>query len=91
MTDRTSAERLNDVDPDVAEVVRRLRRTLTLKRIANGWTQARLARLIGCANHTVSTYETGRRTPSLPTLVHWAGALGFELELTHDFDERRDE
>lgn len=89
MTDRTSAERLGDVDPDVAEVVRRLRRTLTLKRIANDWTQAHLARLIGCADNTVSTYETGRRTPSLPTLVRWADALGFELELT--YDRRRDE
>jgi len=89
VTDRISAERLDDVDPDVAEVVRRLRRTLTLKRIANDWTQAYLAGLIGCADHTVSTYETGRRTPSLPTLVRWASALGFELELT--YDRRRDE
>lgn len=44
-------------------------------------TQTRLAELAGVSQQAVSSYETGRKEPTLPTLQRLLAAAGFELRL----------
>lgn len=52
--------------------------------------QTAFADLVGLAQPTVSAYESGRRQPTLPTLVELLARAGFDLRLelaeqdTHD-------
>lgn len=43
--------------------------------------QQELAELVGVTQQTISAYETGRREPTLPTLMGILAAAGFELRL----------
>ena len=42
-------------------------------------TQGELARLAGVTQQAISAYETGRREPTLPTLMALLSAAGFDL------------
>ncbi len=44
-------------------------------------TQSQLAERAGVAQQAISAYETGRREPTLPTLMRLLAAAGFELRL----------
>jgi hypothetical protein len=44
-------------------------------------TQGELARLAGVTQQAISAYETGRREPTLPTLMALLSAAGFDLRL----------
>lgn len=44
-------------------------------------TQGELATLAGVTQQVISAYETGRREPTLPTLMRLLGAAGFELRM----------
>jgi transcriptional regulator with XRE-family HTH domain len=50
-------------------------------RLAAGLTQTELADTAGTAQSAVAAYESGRRTPSLPTLTRLIDACGHDLEL----------
>jgi transcriptional regulator with XRE-family HTH domain len=52
---------------------------LRLARAKSGLTQAELATRAGVAQSLISSYETGRRQPTLPTLKRLLAAAGFEL------------
>src|SRR5581483_11168998 len=45
-------------------------------------TQQQLAARAGLTQSVISAYESGRRQPSVPTLVALVSATGFELDLT---------
>jgi len=59
-------------------------------RSRSGLTQTAFADLIGVAQPTLSAYESGRRQPTLPTLMRLLAAAGYELRMeiterdTHD-------
>lgn len=46
---------------------------------APGWTQADLAKKIGCDPATISNCENGRRSPGFALLTAWAAALDRQL------------
>ena len=52
---------------------------LRLARTKAGLTQSALAEQAGVAQSLISAYETGRRQPTLPTLLRLLAAAGFEL------------
>lgn len=56
-----------------------------------GLTQQQLAELAGVSQQAISAYETGRKEPTLPTLIRLLAAAGFEmriqLEPIDDHDE----
>jgi transcriptional regulator with XRE-family HTH domain len=52
---------------------------LRLARIKAGLTQQALADRAGIDQQVVSAYETGRREPTLPTLMRLIEAAGYEL------------
>jgi transcriptional regulator with XRE-family HTH domain len=54
---------------------------IRLARIKGALTQAQLANKAGVDQQVVSAYETGRREPTLPTLMKLLSAAGFELRL----------
>lgn len=64
-----------DAAPTVAAGLLRAARDRT------GLSQADLARRAGITQQTVSAYETGRREPTLPTLIRLIEASGLELRL----------
>ena len=55
-------------------------------RLRLGLSQTAFADLIGVAQPTLSAYESGRRQPTLPTLLSMLARAGFELRL--DLSER---
>ncbi|MFQ5523053.1 MAG: helix-turn-helix domain-containing protein [Acidimicrobiia bacterium] len=50
-----------------------------LARIKAGLTQTDLAQRAGVSQQAISAYETGRKEPTLPTLLRLIGATGYEL------------
>jgi transcriptional regulator with XRE-family HTH domain len=51
-------------------------RRIKVKRMLKGWTQKRLAQEIGFGADYINRIESGRRIPTLITLVKIANALG---------------
>lgn len=70
-------------DAVIAALVAELR----ILRMAAGLTQARLARLIGVDEASVSNWERGRKIPSAIHLAAWAAAFGARLNLIGDDSE----
>lgn len=62
-----------------------------LARLDAGLTQAQLAERLGTTQSVVAAYETGRRQPTMPSLVRLLAAAGFDLrcrlEPLDDHDE----
>jgi transcriptional regulator with XRE-family HTH domain len=54
-------------------------------------TQGELAASAGVTQQSVSAYETGRRDPTLPTLMRLLAAAGFDLRMRLEPAERHDE
>ena len=50
-------------------------------RLRTGLSQTAFADLIGVAQPTLSAYESGRRQPTLPTLLGMLARAGYELRL----------
>lgn len=50
-------------------------------RVRLGLSQRAFADLIGVAQPTLSAYESGRRQPTLPTLMKMLASAGFDLQL----------
>jgi transcriptional regulator with XRE-family HTH domain len=51
-------------------------------RLKSGLTQRELADRLGVSQPTVAAYESGRRQPTVPTLMRWLDAAGFDLRMT---------
>lgn len=51
-------------------------------RLKSGLTQRELADRLGVSQPTVAAYESGRRQPTVPTLMRWLAAAGFDLRMT---------
>ena len=51
-------------------------------RLKAGLTQQELADRLGVSQPTVAAYESGRRQPTVPTLMRWLTAAGFDLRMT---------
>jgi transcriptional regulator with XRE-family HTH domain len=51
-------------------------------RLQAGLTQELLARAAGTTAQTISTYEVGRKSPTLRTLLRLAEAAGFEMAVS---------
>jgi hypothetical protein len=54
-------------------------------------TQGDLAQLAGITQQTISAYETGRREPTLPTLLRLLAAAGFDLRMRLAPADRHDQ
>ena len=52
-----------------------------MARLKGGLTQRELANRLGVSQPTIAAYESGRREPTLPTLMRILRAAGFDLEL----------
>ena len=50
-------------------------------RMKAGLTQQELADRLGVSQPTVAAYESGRRQPTVPTLMRWLTAAGFDLRM----------
>lgn len=57
---------------------------LRAARERRGFTQAQLARAAGTSQATLSAYESGARTPSVPTLERLLAACGARLAVALD-------
>jgi uncharacterized protein len=60
---------------------------IQLARLKAGLTQRDLADRLEVSQPTIAAYETGRRQPTVPTLMRILSAAGFDLELglaSHD-------
>lgn len=55
-------------------------RNLELARNGKGWSQERLAAAVKVTKGAISQYETGTTSPSIPTLIQLAGALGRSVD-----------
>jgi len=55
-----------------------------------GLSQTAFADLLGIAQPTLSAYESGRRQPTLPTLVEMLARAGFDLRLELAEQDRHD-
>lgn len=55
-----------------------------------GLSQTAFARLLGIAQPTLSAYESGRRQPTVPTLLRLLGRAGFELRFEVVEQDRHD-
>jgi transcriptional regulator with XRE-family HTH domain len=51
-------------------------------RLKAGLTQQEFADRLGISQSAVAAYESGRRQPTIPTLMRWLSATGFDLRLT---------
>ncbi len=73
------------------------RHLIRMARRRAGLTQAELARRAGTSQSAVSSYESGRRSPSVATLCRIVAAAGFEVRMrldepdTHDASRERAE
>lgn len=54
---------------------------IRLARAKAGLTQAELGEAAGSDQQAISAYETGRREPTMPTLVKILAAAGFEMRI----------
>lgn len=54
------------------------------RRVAAGWSQARLAEELGVSRQTVISIEKGRFDPSLPLAFRLAAAFGCSIEELFD-------
>ena len=70
------------------------RHLIRMARRQAGMTQAELARRAQTSQAAISSYESGRRSPSVDTLCRILGAAGFEVRMrlsapdTHDVSRR---
>lgn len=55
-----------------------------------GLSQTAFAELIGVAQPTLSAYESGKRQPTLPTLMRLLGRAGLELRMELAEQDRHD-
>ena len=60
-------------------------------RLKAGLTQQELADRLSVSQPTVAAYESGRRQPTVPTLMRWLKAAGFDLRMTLVPHEDHDE
>jgi transcriptional regulator with XRE-family HTH domain len=60
-------------------------------RLKAGLTQRQLADLLGVTQPVVAAYESGRRQPTVPTLMRIVSAAGFDLRLNLAPHEDHDE
>jgi transcriptional regulator with XRE-family HTH domain len=60
-------------------------------RTSLGLSQTAFAGLLGIAQLTLSAYESGRRQPTLPTLLRLLGRAGLELRMEMSPQDRHDE
>jgi len=60
-------------------------------RIRLGISQTAFADLLGIAQPTLSAYESGRRQPTLPTLLRLLGRAGLDLRMELADRDRHDE
>jgi transcriptional regulator with XRE-family HTH domain len=51
-------------------------------RLKAGLTQQEFADRLGISQSAVAAYESGRRQPTIPTLMRWLSATGFDLRMT---------
>lgn len=56
-----------------------------------GLSQTAFAELLGIAQPTLSAYESGRRQPTLPTLIRLLGRAGLDLRMDLAERDRHDE
>jgi transcriptional regulator with XRE-family HTH domain len=56
-----------------------------------GLSQTAFAELLGIAQPTLSAYESGRRQPTLPTLMRLLGRCGLDLRMELAEQDRHDE
>lgn len=56
-------------------------------RTDEGWSQAELARRVGCSRAQMSNWECGRQTPNLANIDALADALGISRAALLDEDE----
>lgn len=56
-----------------------------------GVSQTAFAELLGIAQPTLSAYESGRRQPTLPTLLRLLGRAGLDLRIEITEQDRHDE
>lgn len=67
--------------PQTIRDARSLGEVLRAARVAQGWTQARLAEAAGLRQHHVSNVENGLKDVKLSTLIALAVALDLDLAL----------
>lgn len=60
-------------------IAKRVAHRIRAERRRRGLTQAALAEISGASEQEISKYETGRRTPTLPTLARLAEAFGIDV------------
>jgi transcriptional regulator with XRE-family HTH domain len=60
-------------------------------RVRLGLSQTAFAELLGIAQPTLSAYESGRRQPTLPTLLRLLGRAGLDLRMELADADRHDE
>jgi len=75
MSDRRYAMGMNAIDEQVAGSL------LRSARLRLGLSQTGFADVLGIAQPTLSAYESGKRQPTLPTLLGMLTRAGFELHL----------
>jgi transcriptional regulator with XRE-family HTH domain len=66
------------------EWIEAARQALWLRRQDLGWTQKKVAVLVGVTQSMISEWEQGQHTPSLAAFLRWATALGVETRLVAD-------
>jgi transcriptional regulator with XRE-family HTH domain len=77
---------------DVASIDDRVAGALLLSaRTRLGLSQTAFAELLDIAQPTLSAYESGRRQPTLPTLLRLLGRAGLDLRLELAEQDRHDE
>lgn len=64
---------------------------LSSARTRLGISQTAFAALVGIAQPTLSAYESGRRQPTLPTLLRLLGRAGLDLRMELADRDRHDE
>lgn len=63
---------------------------LVSARVRHGLSQTAFADLLGIAQPTLSAYESGRRQPTVPTLLRLLGRAGLELRMELVEQDRHD-
>jgi transcriptional regulator with XRE-family HTH domain len=60
---------------------------LTAERKRQGLSMGALAALIGCSKTSIHDWEHGAKSPTLRSLLVWASALGYVLDLSFEGGE----
>ena len=55
---------------------------LRAARLANGWSQRRVADAVGTVRSQICVWEAGAVMPSLANAMRWAQALGYRIDLS---------